>query len=58
MLGERLRAEKQLEVQEESFGFVTIQNKQKSFLKYFEGMTEGKKKLSKSSFDNWNCVYK
>lgn len=58
MLGERLRAEKQLEVQEESFGFVTIQNKQKSFLKYFEQMTEGKKKLSKSSFDNWNCVYK
>lgn len=57
MLGERVRAEKQLEVQEESFGFVTIKNKQKSFLQYFEQMTESKRKLSKSSFDNWNCVH-
>lgn len=56
MLGERLRAQKQLEVQEESFGFVTIKNKQKSFLEYFEQITENKRKLSKSSFDNWNCV--
>ena len=57
MLGERIRAEKQLEVQEESFGFVTIQNKQKSFLKFFEQLAEGKKKLSQSSYDNWNSAY-
>lgn len=56
-LGEQVRAKTQIQVQQESFGFVTIQNKQKSFLKYFEEITEGKKKLSKSSFDNWNSVY-
>lgn len=56
MLGERLRSEKQIEVQEESFGFVSIKNKQKSFIKFFEQVTDNKRKLSKSSFDNWNCV--
>lgn len=58
MLGENIRAQRQLEFQAGSYGFVTVRNKQKSFLNYFEKMTEGKKKLSQSSYENWNSVYK
>lgn len=58
LLGENIRAQRQLEFQAGSYGFVPVRNKQKSFLVFFEKMTDEKKKLSKSSFENWNSVYK
>ncbi|HEY0460562.1 MAG TPA: phage integrase SAM-like domain-containing protein, partial [Pyrinomonadaceae bacterium] len=56
-LAENIRAQRQLEFQAGIYGFVPVRNKQKSFLAYFKQMTEEKKKLSKSSFENWNSVY-
>lgn len=58
MLGENIKARRQLEFQAGSYGFVPIKNKLKSFLKYFGKITEEKKKLSQSSYENWNSVYK
>ncbi len=58
MLGENIRAQRQLEFQAGHYGFVPVRNKQKSFLNYFERMSEEKKKLSQSSYENWSSVYK
>lgn len=56
LLGENIRAQRQLDLQAGVYGFVLIQNKQKDFIKYFDELIEAAKKKSHSTYDIWLAV--
>lgn len=58
-LGEAVRAERQLDLQANNFGFLTTRNKNKSFIKFFEDFAETKKQMtSKSNYESYKSILK
>ncbi len=56
-LAENIRAKRQIEVQNEDYGFTDKANKNINFLEYFKKLSE-KHYSSKSNYDNWMSSYK
>ncbi len=52
MLAENIKAQRQLQVQNESYGFMDKTTKNTDFIGYFRQLTE-KRKTSKGNYDNW-----
>jgi len=50
MLGENIRAQRQLELQAGSYGFEASINRKKNFVEYFEKVCESKKNTSRSNY--------
>lgn len=57
MLGENIRAQRQLELQAGVYGFVLMRNKQKDFIEYFRQFVESKKQNSQSTYNIWLAVF-
>ncbi len=58
MLGEAIRSQRQLDVQSGDYGFLTVRNKLKNFIAFFEGFAETKKNTSKSNYESYLSILK
>lgn len=58
ILGESIRAQRQLDLQAGAYGFTLSRNRQKDFIKFFDEIVETKKKLSQSTYDIWRTTNK
>lgn len=58
LLGENIRAQRQLDVQSGYYGFLTTRNNKRSVITFFEDFIESKKNTSKSNYDNYLSVLK
>lgn len=58
LLGEAVRAERQLDVQSGYYGFLTARNNRKSFVAFVEDFIETKRETSKSNYENYVSVLK
>ncbi len=57
MLGESIRATRQLELQSGAYGFIAAQNKRKDFIAYFKAICESKKQKTKSTYGFWQAIH-
>lgn len=58
ILGENIRAQRQLEFQAGIYGFVTVRNKQKSLIDFFQSIADGKKQTSRSNYESYLSILK
>lgn len=58
LLAENIRAQRQLEFQAGIYGFVTVRNKQKSLIDFFQAIADGKKQTSKSNYESYLSILK
>ena len=58
LLGENIRAQRQLEFQAGIYGFVTVRNKQKSLIDFFQSIADDKKQASKSNYESYVSILK
>ena len=56
LLAENIRAQRQIQIQSEDYGFLSRGKKQLDFLDYFKELTS-KRKSSKGNHDNWLSTY-
>ena len=58
ILGENIRSQRQLEFQAGIYGFVTVRNKQKSLIDFFQSIADDKKPSSKSNYESYLSILK
>lgn len=56
MLGERIRSQRQLDLQAGVYGFITARNKQGDFLEFFRDVVETKRRTSASNHYGWKSA--
>lgn len=58
LLAENIRAQRQLEFQAGIYGFVTVRNKQKSLIDFFQSVADDKRQTSKSNYESYLSILK
>lgn len=58
MLGEAIRSQRQLDVQNGDYGFLTARNNKKNFIAFFEAFCDAKRNTSKSNHESYVSIAK